>query len=295
MNNGIILALCAYAAFSFGDATIKSLGGQLSVFEIGLFGMLFAGVFIVLSGNEGQRWRDFWRMKKPWAVQSRALSGALSGIFSAYAFTTIPLAEVYALVFLSPMFVTLLSIVFLREKVGAWRWAAIFAGFVGVMLVVRPGFRELMPGHFAALFVGLLAANTVIMSRALADEGRATIIGFLIAYAVVFNLVAALVTGSLGLPTAGQFGWLVLIGAFIAAGHYSMVMAARYIGASEMAPIHYSQIAWAVILGALFFSEYPDGWSVVGLVVIAGAGLLTFMRERVRLGSVRWNPFARRP
>ena len=77
MNNGIILALCAYAAFSFGDATIKSLGGQLSVFEIGLFGMLFAGVFIVLSGNEGQRWRDFWRMKKPWAVQSRARSGAL--------------------------------------------------------------------------------------------------------------------------------------------------------------------------------------------------------------------------
>ena len=110
MTNGILLALAAYATFSFGDACIKALGGQLSIFEIGFFSTLFAGFFLLFAKPRQERWRDFLRMQRPWLVQARALSGLGAGLLGIVAFTSIPFAEAYALIFLSPLFVTLLSV-----------------------------------------------------------------------------------------------------------------------------------------------------------------------------------------
>ena len=91
-----------------------------------------------------------------------------------------------------------------------------------------------------------------------------------------------------------QLVWLVLGGAFTAGGQLLQLLAAKYAPANRMAPTHYSQIVWAVILGALFFQEYPDWISLVGLAVGRRFGLLTMVREEsVRLGTVRWNPFSR--
>src|SRR5262249_9207568 len=153
LNSGIFLALAAYAIYAWGDGIIKALGGHLSVFEIGFFNTLFASFFLYFFKPAGEKWRHFWRMQRPWAVQAPAASGLAGGVLGVFAFTTIPLAEVYALMFLAPLFVTLLSIIFLKEKVGPWRWLAVVMGFAGVLLVVRPGFRALEPGHFAALVV----------------------------------------------------------------------------------------------------------------------------------------------
>ncbi|MER9952044.1 DMT family transporter, partial [Mesorhizobium sp. M0047] len=126
--NGILLALIAYASYSGSDAVVKSLGGQLSVFEIGFFITLFAGFFLIFTRPADERWRDFWRTRRPWAVQARAWAGIASGVLSVYAFTTIPLAECYALIFLAPLCVTILSVAILGEKVGPWRWLAVVAG-----------------------------------------------------------------------------------------------------------------------------------------------------------------------
>ncbi|MER8914331.1 DMT family transporter [Mesorhizobium sp. M0761] len=90
-----------------------------------------------------------------------------------------------------------------------------------------------------------------------------------------------------------QLLWLVLGGAFTAGGQLLQLLAAKHAPANRIAPTHYSQIVWAVILGALFFQEYPDWISLVGLAVVGASGLLTMVREEVRLGTVRWNPFAR--
>ena len=141
MNNGILLALVAYAVYSWGDAAIKALGGGLSVFEIGFYMTLVSAVCIALTTPKDEKLLHFWRMNRPWAVQARALSGTAASVLSVIAFTTIPLAEVYALIFLAPLFVTLMSMFLLKEQVGPWRWFAIIAGFAGVLLVVRPGFR----------------------------------------------------------------------------------------------------------------------------------------------------------
>ncbi|RVD70498.1 MAG: DMT family transporter [Mesorhizobium sp.] len=293
MPNGILLALLAYASYSGSDAVIKSLGGQLTVFEIGFFVTLFAGCLLFFTRPANERWRDFWRMKRPWAVQARAWCGIASGVLSVYAFTHIPLAEVYALIFLAPLLVTVLSTVILKEKVGPWRWLAVVAGFAGVMLVVRPGFRELNLGHLAAFVNAFLAATSVILMRSLAQqEKRTSMLGVLVGYGLLFNGAGA-ATAAFALPNPVQFAWLAMAGAFTAGGQLMQLLAAKYAPANRIAPMHYSQIVWAVILGALFFHEYPDVLSLIGLAVVGASGLLTMVREEVRLGTVRWNPFSR--
>ena len=247
----------------------------------------------VLQRPDGERWRDFWRTKSALGGAGSRLGRHCSGVLSVYAFTTIPLAEVYALVFLAPLFVTILSTLILKEKVGPWRWLAVVAGFVGVMLVVRPGFRELHLGHLAAFAIAFLAAASIILMRSLAaEEKRTTMLGVLIGYGLLFNGIGAATT-SFSLPDARQLAWLVLAGAFTAGGQLLQLLAVKYAPANRIAPTHYSQIVWAVILGALFFQEYPDSLSLVGLAVVGGSGLLTMVREEARLGTVRWNPFAR--
>jgi drug/metabolite transporter (DMT)-like permease len=293
VTNGILLALIAYASYSCNDAVVKSLGGQFTVFEIGFFSTLFAGFFLLFTRPNGERWRDFWRTNRPWAVQARAWAGIASGVLSVYAFTTIPLAEAYALIFLAPLCVTILSTLILKEKVGPWRWLSVVAGFAGVMLVVRPGFREMHLGHLAAFGVAFLAAASVILMRSLvAKEKRTTMLGVLIGYGLFFNGIGAAAT-SFTLPDARQLTWLVLSGAFTSYGQLLQLMAVKYAPANRIAPTHYSQIVWAVILGALFFQEYPDFLSLVGLAIVGGSGLLTMVREEARLGTVRWNPFSR--
>ena len=285
MNNGILLALLAYAVYSWSDASIKALGGGMPVFEIGFFIMLICSICIVLTTPKDENWLHFWRMKRPWAVQARAISGAAASMLGVVAFTTIPLAEVYALVFLAPLFVTLLSLFVLKEHVGPWRWFAVVAGFAGVLLVVRPGFRELEIGHFAALVIALLAAVSVILMRSLsANETRTSMLGFLMLYAVAFNGIAMLFAWSFVVPTLGQAAIIVMAGVFAAAGNICLLAATRLAPANQLAPIHYSQIVWAVIIGALVFDELPDALSVIGLAIIAGSGLLTIRAREDQTG-----------
>ena len=293
MNNGILLALVAYAVYSWGDAAIKALGGGLSVFEIGFYMTLVSAVCIALTTPKDEKLLHFWRMNRPWAVQARALSGTAASVLSVIAFTTIPLAEVYALIFLAPLFVTLMSVFLLKEQVGPWRWFAIIAGFAGVLLVVRPGFRELEVGHIAAVVVALLAAFSVILMRSLSSrETRTTMLGFLMLYIIGFNGVAMLVTGA-RTPTLQEAAILLVAGIFAATGNILLLRATRFAPANQLASTHYSQIVWAVVLGALFFQEEPDLLAILGLAIIGSSGLLTVARERIRLGTVRWNPFSR--
>ncbi|KQZ92770.1 DMT family transporter [Rhizobium sp. Root564] len=292
MQKGFLLGLLAYASFSWGDATIKSLGHQVSVFEIGFFSILSSAAIIFFTKPREERWREFWRMSRPFAVHARAISGLLAGILGIYAFTTLPLAEAYALIFLSPLFVTILSAVVLKEDIGLWRWSAVFAGIVGVFLVVRPGFKALELGHLAAVGVALLAAMTIVILRSLAGrEKRTSIMGVLLVYGLTFNGILAI--PHFHVPTLHQVGAFIIIGICTAVGQITLLTATKIAPASQIAPSHYSQILWAVGIGAFFFAEYPDTLAVFGLIVIASAGLLTMMREKIRLGTVRWNPFFR--
>jgi multidrug transporter EmrE-like cation transporter len=131
----------------------------LPVFEIGFFSTLFAALVLLFLKPRDERWRDAIRVHRPGLVALRGVAGATAGILGIYAFTTIPLAEAYALIFLAPLLVTVLSAILLKEPVGRMRWLAVAVGFLGVLLVVRPGFRLVEPGHFAALARGAPASS----------------------------------------------------------------------------------------------------------------------------------------
>lgn len=285
LDSGLLIGFAAYASFAWGDALIKGVGGRASVFAIGLVATLAAAAVIGIAFRpEGERWRGFWRMRNPLAVQARALSGALAGVLGIYAFTTIPLAEAYALIFLAPLLVTLLSALALGERVGPWRWSAVAIGLLGVLLVLRPGFRAVEPGHAAAFGVALCAACSVVLLRALAGREKGTsLLGVLLLYAIALQGGLMLATGA-PLPGADALGWIVLAGVFAGLGQIALLAAARRTEASGLAPIHYTQIGWAVLLGALFFDEHPDRLALAGLLALALAGLLTALRERALRG-----------
>jgi drug/metabolite transporter (DMT)-like permease len=285
MVKGILVGLLSYAVFACCDALIKSLGESLPVFEIGFFATLFALVGMPLARAPSERWRDLFRMHRPGMVLLRALAGTTAGILGVIAFTTLPLAEAYALIFMAPLFVTLLSIPMLGERIGPWRALAVVIGFAGVLLVVRPGFRELMPGHFAALGVALCGAVTVLVLRALGPtEKRITLMGVVMALALIVN--GALMAFDFRTPTAGEFVRLAAAGLCIGVGHLLIMAALRAAPANRVAPGQYSQMVWAILLGAVFFGEFPDATALAGIGLVCFAGLFTFVREEKHGG--RW-------
>jgi drug/metabolite transporter (DMT)-like permease len=278
VTNGILLGLAAYASFSFGDACIKALGGELSVFEIAFFLTLFATLFLLPSKPRDEPWRDVLRLRKPWLVRARALTGLTAGLLGIVAFTSIPFAEAYALIFLAPLFVALLSAVVLKEAVGLWRWLTVLAGFLGVLLVVRPGFRALEVGHLAAVGVAAMVAASVTLLRLLAGrERRTSILAVMLGYSLVVNGTAALATGA-GVPAWPQLLFLLFAGGFAAAGQMLLMLATSMAPANRIGPTQYTQLVWATLIGAFAFGERPDAVAMLGLAVVAGAGLLTLAR-----------------
>ncbi len=279
MIKGIAQGFLAYSLFSWGDASVKALTGGPSVFEIGFFVTLFASAMFVSFGRpRGERWRDIFRMKHPGLVMTRTVAGIIAGVCSVIAFTSIPFAEAYALIFLSPAIVTILSMVLLGEQIGWRRWLAVIVGFAGVLAIVRPGFRELLPGHFAALTVSLCAATTVLVLRRIGrTEKRTTLIGVVLLSALVFNGV--LMLPGFRWPSPEQFLFLAASGFLSAGGHLNLLGAARLAPANQVAPTQYCQMVWAVIVGWLVYAEMPDRFAITGLVLIALSGLFTIMRE----------------
>lgn len=284
--NPFVMGLVAYGTFSICDASAKYLGPSLSVFEIGFFFNIFAAIVLTFTRHPDERWRDFWRMDRPWFVHGRAVCGVIASMCGVFAFTTIPLAEAYALIFLAPLFVTIMSALVLKEDVGIWRWSAVALGFIGVLFVVRPGFQELHPGHLGAVGCALGTGCAVLLLRRMAGGAKRTsILGTLVLYLIVLNGLAMLVSGGFVLPDAGQFAILALGGLTYGLGQWALIVALRLGGASQIAPAHYSQLLWAVLFGVAIFGETPGILGVVGLVIIAGAGLLTVIRERIRHGK----------
>jgi drug/metabolite transporter (DMT)-like permease len=281
MIKGILVGFLSYGVFACGDAAVKALGGRMTVFEIGFFTTIFAFVALPFARHPSERWRDILRMNRPGLVMVRVISGMAAGVLSVYSFTRLPLAEVYSLIFLAPLFVTMLSIPFLGETVGWRRSLAILIGFGGVLLVVRPGFRELHLAHLAAVGIALCGAATVLALRALgATEKRITLMG-----AVFFGqlgLNGALMLTDFNVPAPRDLTLIVAAGLCAGLGQMLLMAATRAAPASRIAPAQYSQIAWAVGLGAWFFGEIPDLTAIAGIALVTFAGLFTFAREKQR-------------
>jgi drug/metabolite transporter (DMT)-like permease len=284
MPPGVLFAFSAYALYSCCDAIIKGLGHGLSVYEIAFFTTLFSLVPVFLTTPKNENWLYFWRLKNPWLVHMRGVSGVIGNACIIYAFVTIPLAEAYSIAFLAPIFIVLISVFILKETVSVQRWLILAASFIGVLIVVRPGFRELHPGHIAALIAALAGAvTTTVLRRVAKEETRVSLIGMASLYILVVNGTLMTVTHQVHWPTWTEIAWLLVIGALGGTGNMLFIAATRAVQASQIAPLQYSQIFWAILFGAVFYYEYPDAIGVAGLVVIVIAGILNVLSGDAKL------------
>ena len=294
MPLGVVFALLSYSLYSCGDAITKSFTGQLSVFEIGFFANLFALVPPTLAKPKGEHWRHAFRLTHPRLLSLRGVFSVTSSIAITYAFVTIPLAEAYSIAFLTPLFITLLSVVVLKEKVPWTRWLFVSLSFVGVMIVVRPGFRELHLGHLAAVLSAVAsAASTTILRLVAGKESKLSIIAMNGVFQLAGNGLFLLFTFTMiGVPELLR---LAGIGLFGGIAQLLVIAALRAAPASHVGPTQYVQIIWAVIFGSLFYREFPDSIGLVGLVVVVLSGVANATADgaRARVAG-RWSEFRAR-
>ena len=286
---GIAFAFAAYGTYAVADAMVKALGTDLGVFEIGLMTTLFSFLPAALAKPRHERWRETFRFSRPVLVHVLGITRMLSSVLITYSFVTIPLAEAYCLVFLVPVLTTILSIIFLREPVSLDRWVLVIVSFLGVLLVVRPGFRELELGHLTAFGCALSAAVSVVVTRLISSqERRITLFVIPGLYTLGANATLLLVLG-FTLPHWTLLGMLVLCGILGGAGYLLQIAALARTPASRVAPIQYSQIVWALLFGALFFGEFPDALALAGIGIVVASGLANIFADgaRARIAG-RW-------
>lgn len=278
MFKGVLLGFMAFAAFAISDAFVKSLRGSLPAYEAVFFGAALGLTALPFIKGADARWRDVVLAQRQGLWLVRAAASAVGSIAAVIAFTALPMAEAFVLIFLLPIFVTILSVLVLKEHVGWRRWSAVVAGFVGVLVVLRPGFRVLGIGHLAATVCGLSGAVSMIALRLSGShEKRVTLYG---AGMIGSMLVAGLMMlANFRWPDFAQ--WLLLLGygLLAALGSVLLMLATQKAPANHVAPTQYSQMLWAVLFGYVLFHDPLDWPMAIGIAIILGAGLFTFVRE----------------
>lgn len=193
----------------------------------------------------------------------------------------LPLAEASAIMFTSPILLSILAIPFLGEKVGPYRWAAIFVAFLGALVVVRPGTGVMGVGALFLLGCSFCNAFYQLITRKLrgTDEARTTLLYTALAGTVGASLAVPLVWTPIA---AGDWPLFAALGVFGCLGHFTLIKAFQSAPATVVAPFSYASIIWAILYGFLFFGDLPDLWTLVGASIIAAGGLYILHREKIR-------------
>ncbi|MBT8456035.1 MAG: DMT family transporter [Alphaproteobacteria bacterium] len=215
-----------------------------------------------------------------WLFGARGLAHTLGVILWFYAMTRITIAEVTAMNYLNPVYVTIGAALFLGERLAMRRIVAIALAFAGAMIILRPGFRELSPGHIAMLATAVFFGASYLLAKLMSGEVSAAVVVGMLSIVVTLGLApfafAVWVT-----PTLTDLGWMFLVAVFATAGHYTMTLAFAAAPVTVTQPVTFLQLVWAVLLGWLVFGEGIDGWVVLGGVVILGSVTFITWREHV--------------
>ena len=190
------------------------------------------------------------------------------------------MAKALTLAFVAPLITTALSPIFLGEKVGLRRWSAVIVGFIGSLIVVRPGFIDFNLASVAALGTGFFYGIYLVITRKLhnSDSPLLTLLLTGVVGVLIATLFVPLVWVS---PTINQWALLSLMGIFACLGHLFLILSLKYADASKLAPFGYFEIVTNVILGYYFFGDFPHYWTWVGLSIIICSGVYISFRERI--------------
>ena len=273
----VLFALLSFAIFATHDVFIKKLGGSYTPFQLIFFSTLlsFPLVTFMLMRDPTS---GHLRPVHPWWTAVRTIAGVIGGSSAFYAFSTLPLAQVYAILFASPLLITILSIPILGETVRLRRWMAVIVGLIGVLVVLRPGAAELSFGHFAALVAAISSAFASIVVRKIGQEERPIV---LILYPMAANFVLmAMILPFVYVPMPGaDLGMVGIISLFGFVAGLILIAAYKAGEAAIVAPMQYSQILWASLFGWFIFGETVDRYTAIGAGIIIASGLYIVLRE----------------
>ncbi|PJE25666.1 Uncharacterized membrane protein [Pseudooceanicola antarcticus] len=278
---GIALVILAMVFFTIEDGFNKFLTGSLPAGQI----MVLLGTGgIILFGAicAGQRAPVLGPLSRHPAVITRTIAEGFSTLFFISALALVPIATVGAVFQATPLAITLGAALFLGESVGWRRWSAIGVGFVGVLIVIRPGLEGFRPEALLVLGAVLSVAVRDLSARRMPEALPSTVAAFL-AFSILVptGFVLLAIEGrswqGMSLP---QSGMMLLSFLSMAAGYYCVLLATRIGDASAVTPFRYTRLLFTLIMGALVFGEIPDLMTYIGATLILGSGLYTFLRER---------------
>jgi len=274
---GAIYALLGFALFSAHDVIVKYLGGNYSTFQILFFSVLFSFP-MVLTMHLRERSSQDLIPKHPWWSTLRVLATVITGISAFYAFSVLPMAQVYAFLFCMPLVITVLSIPILSEKVGIHRGGAVIVGLIGVMIVLRPGSTEFTLGHIAALTAAMFGGLGSLIVRKIGKDERNIVLLLYPMFASLL-LMGALMPPSYVPLKLLDLGALALMAILASTAQLCIILAYKSGEAAVVAPMHYSQMIWAIIYGFFIFQEWPDAMTLIGSLVIIASGSYVVFRE----------------
>tara|TARA_B110000438_G_C15764826_1_gene629044 strand:- start:521 stop:1381 length:861 start_codon:yes stop_codon:yes gene_type:complete len=270
-NIGLIFGMLAFFLFASSDVLQKYATIHHTVFQIIFFRYLF--LFIVsITESKRKKNKIFWKTNNFKLQILRSFISLIETIFFVTSFKYLSLASVHSVAALAPIFVVILSIVFLKEYVEKKIWIAIFVGFLGVLIILRPGFEVFDIKALLPLGAGFFFAFYQILTKKVSETDSDETSLF---YTSIFGLV---IIGILALLywndfTIFSFFILPLIGLMMTLAHYSLIIGLARAPASKIQPFHFSLIFWAIIFGFIFYKDIPDNATIIGALVIAAAGI----------------------
>ncbi|MCB1400469.1 MAG: DMT family transporter [Rhodobacteraceae bacterium] len=274
---GALLGLLAMAIFATHDVVVKTLGGTFTAFQILFFAALLSFPIMTLILLNDRR-EAHLRPIHPWWVLLRTCCAVVTGASAFYAFSELPLAQTYSILFATPLLITVLAIPVLGERVGIHRWAAVVVGLLGVIVVLRPTEADLGPGHLAALTAAVSSATASVVVRKIGSEERSVVL-------LLYPMMANFLTMGAILPFVyvpmqiTDFGLMGVIALFGLTASFLTILAYRSAEAVIVAPMQYSQILWATGYGWFLFGETVDLATVTGAAIIIASGLYIVFRE----------------
>jgi drug/metabolite transporter (DMT)-like permease len=281
---GILLLLAALTILPVMDGCAKLLSRDLPVYEVSwaryvVHWVLLAPLLLARYG------RQAFRPAKMGMQLARSAVLLVSTVLFFFGLAHMPQADTLALFFVSPLIATALAPFVLGEKVGPRRVVAVAVGFIGALIVIRPGFGVFRWPALFGLSAGLAYAFYALATRRLAGSAPPLVTAGFTALvgAVVLSLAAPVYWVA---PTLGDVGLMLAIGATAAVGHYLVILAYERAPASLLAPFGYYEIIGAVAVGYVLFGDFPERWTWLGIAVLAASGIYISLRER-RLGRQR--------
>jgi drug/metabolite transporter (DMT)-like permease len=281
LRRALPLFLLAGICLSSLDATGKYLVRDHALFLV--VWARYAGQMLVVTPFAWQRaGPGFWRARHPALQLVRSMFLLVATICFFGSLRYLPLAEGSAITFLAPIFVVILSGPLLGERPNRARWIASVAGFLGILILVRPGSAIFHPATLLLVVAALCNALYYLMTRKLVDESAYTTL-FYSALAGTVGLSLALpwqLDG--GAPTLRDGAIFLLLGLFAGLGHWFVISAYLLAPASMLTPFTYLQMIWATLYGFVIFAQLPDRWSALGMTIIVASGLWLALQERWR-------------